>query len=140
MMSPFQFHNIVHLLEYLAGHGDQHPANATFSVKMALDGENELQDAITDQLRQISDVVADFVSSVQFRCDVEGVQQVAQLYLHTPYRIQRITWSGQGHKVAIECKTREVEIATDSLSFVELCRHKLTAQGVRKMTVDLNIR
>lgn len=139
-MSPFQFHNIVHLLEYLAGHGDQPPANATFSVKMALEGENELHEAISDQLRQVSDVVADFVSSVQFRCDVEGVEQVAQLYLHTPYRIQRIMWSGQGNRVVIECKTRELEISTDSLSFVELCRHKMTAQGVRKMTVDLKIR
>jgi hypothetical protein len=140
MMAPFQFHNLVQLLEYLASHSDQPACAATFSVKMALEGGDQAHDAIVDQLRDISNVIADDLISVQFRCSVDGVEQVAQLFLNSPYRIQRIAWAGQGHRVTIDCKAREIEIATDSLSFVELCRHKMTAQGVRKMTVDLKIR
>lgn len=139
-MSPFKFQQIAPLLEYLAGHGDQPAAQALFTVKMSLEDTDEVPDAIADQLRQVSHVIADDIISVQFRCTVEGVEQVAQLFFNTPYRIQRISWGGQGHEVRIDCRTREVLVHTDSLVFLEVCRHKLTGQGVRKMTVDLKIR
>lgn len=139
-MSPFQFQQIVQLLEYLAGHSNEAATHALFSVKMTLEGEEDMPDAISDQLRQVSHVIADDIISVQFRCTVEGVEQVAHLFHDTPYRIQRISWGGQGHEVRIDCRSREVLIRTDSLIFLEICRHKMTGQGVRKMTVDLKIR
>jgi len=137
--NPFGFDNIVQLLEYLATHSAQSPAFAAFSAKMALDADEDYADSLTRHIDNgfISDSAE--LSSITFRCSVEGVAGVANLFQRTPYLVEKVEWRAHGNDVRIDCVNREVHITTDSISFIELCRHKMTGQRVRKFTVSLKI-
>jgi hypothetical protein len=139
MPHPFGFENLIHLLEYLAMHSAQPPAFATFSAKMALETDGDFHDSLTDHLDGALNSDNAELTSITFRCNVEGVAGIANLFHHTPYTVEKVEWRAHGNDVRIDCVNREVHIATDSISFVELCRHKMTGQRVRKFTVSLKI-
>jgi hypothetical protein len=137
---PFQLSNLVHLVEYLTDHSTQR--RAEFTVKLTLnsdtnyDSDNDLLQGITS----FTPPVIDDVESISMRCKVVGATGLVALYQETPYTIEKISWKGEGgNSIRIDCLTREVYLYTESVSFAELCRHKLTGEHVRKFIVDLRI-
>ena len=139
MPHPFGFENIIHLLEYLATHSAQPPAFAAFSAKLALETDGDFHDSLVDQIGSAFQSDTTELSSIVFRCAVEGVAGVANIFHNTPYTVEKIEWRSHGNDVRIDCINREVHISTDSISFIELCRHNMTGQRVRKFTVSLKI-
>lgn len=140
---PFDMSNLVHLLEYLAQYSTAPPPLAEFIVRLTLDSDTNY-DNDNDIIRNINSVAPDAVGNVQafsMRSKVVGVAGVASLFQETPYSIEKIHWKGgvTGEAVRIDCLTREITLSTDSLTFTEICRHKLTGQRVRKFIVDLKI-
>lgn len=137
--TPFGFTNLIHLLEYLATHSAQPAAYAAFNVKLTLDADSDFHESLTDGLTGPLQQNHAEIETISFRCAVEGVAGVAALFQDTPYTVEKVEWRAHGNTVRVDCGAREVQIDTDSIAFVELCRHKMTGQGVRKFTVDLKI-
>jgi hypothetical protein len=106
---------------------------------MALERDGDFHDSLVDHLDAPFNVDSAELTAITFRCAVEGVAGVSNLFHHTPYTVEKVEWRSHGNDVRIDCVNREVQIATDSISFVELCRHKMTGQRVRKFTVSLKI-
>ncbi len=132
----FVFQNVIHLLEYLVNHGDHPPPDVAFNVKLSL-RPDDTGDVLLEQMSLPLDAEP---ISISFRCSVRGVGGVATLFESSPYTVESINWKGGYHKeVMIDCATREIYVRTDSISFLEVCRHTMTQQGVRKFTADLKI-
>lgn len=76
--------------------------------------------------------------AVRTRSELEHIFEYASIYNGT---IDRITWTSHDDEktVRIRCKRRIVEVSSDSISFVEICRHMLTGQNVRRFTADLTM-
>jgi hypothetical protein len=150
-MAPFRIDNLLNLLEYLATHGEDSPAFTTFSAKLTLETGNSYHDSLTEHLdAPFSDNESAEIDTITFRCTVEGVQGVADLFYHKPYAVEKVYWRGgsgssgsnggaHGNEVRIDCAAREIHISTSSISFIEICRHKMVGQNVRKITIDLKM-
>jgi hypothetical protein len=130
----FDSMNLMNLLEYLATHSEGHPSRAVFSAKLAVHASEHTHDVL-EQVYQILHVDAE---SLSIRCNTVGVNGVVSLF-DMPFQVETIEWKAYGNQVRIDCLKREVHVITDSISFLEISRHKMVGQGVRKFTADLNI-
>jgi hypothetical protein len=139
---PFDFQNIVHLVEYLVEHSPEVAHRVPFHVKLSIrpgDTGTEILEQLYP-LEQLCSAIHAEPISMSFRGTFTGLGALVNLFEATPYTIESITWKGgHGNEVTVDCIAREVHVATDSISFLEICRHKMTGQGVRKFTADLKI-
>ena len=71
---------------------------------------------------------------------VQGSRSIQRISDRPGVELDRITWRNRDSIVTLNCGRRELLIETDALSFVEICRHKLTGQNVGKILVDLKPR
>jgi hypothetical protein len=133
---PFVLQNVIYLLEYLVNHGEHAPPDVAFNVKLSLRSD----DAADFLLEQVCSPLHADPISMSFRCTVRGVGGMVNLFEASPYTVDSISWKGVHHnEVLVDCIAREVHVVTDSIGFLELCRHKMIGQGVRKFTADLKI-
>jgi hypothetical protein len=141
-----EFAQLRSLLEYLVSQSDdQHLTE--FEVKIKTSDTNFLQaHAYAHPALQTAE---------SMRCTVfcHSLRSLEDLFViseqEREYRIQSLYWRSDADSsshdstsyksVRINLVSREVEIHTDSISFLEICRHRLTGQGIRKIAVDLKI-
>jgi hypothetical protein len=123
----FDFEDVGSLLEFLAGAG----GTPSFKLKMSCGGGGGGAAAAS---------FPGVVQSISVRTVVQGVEAVADIFAQDVYCVRKISWKGVGGTtVEIDCDQREVYVAADSMSFVELCRHHVTGKAVRNFSADLRI-
>ncbi len=138
---PFEMRNLIHLVEYLADHSAERRAEFTVKLTLNSDTNYDIDNELLQGITSVTPHVIEDVESLSMRCKVFGATGLGTLYQETPYTIEKISWKGEsGNSIRIDCLTREVYLYTESVSFAEICRHKLTGEHVRKFIVDLKVR
>jgi hypothetical protein len=127
-MEPFSYDDISHLLEYLNRHS--YTAIPIYDLKIS--------SAEGHQPEHIHSIGP--VGHSTFKMNVQGALSVRALFNQYGTTVERIRWNNHNTAIAIYCRERAVHIKTDSIHFLEVCRHKLTEKGVSKITVDLKPR
>lgn len=128
MPPPFEYSNLKQLLEYLDMHSYTPKAHYNLKVMSSTGRHPEHSYAIGP------------VEPSIFEMTVQGSSAVRDLSDRQGTRILQIFWANNDSSVILDCSDRSLFIKTASLSFTEICRHKLTGQGVSKITVDLKPR
>jgi hypothetical protein len=123
-MQPFTFSELRPLLEYLDGHA------ATPQSIYSIQFWSPLQD--NESL--------DNSGSYMSKMNVKGSRSIQRISERPGVKIEQILWRNRDAVVTLNCAQRELLIQTDVISFVEICRHKLTGQNVGKILVDLKAR
>ena len=121
-MQPFTFSELRHLLEYLDGHAAT--PQSIYHIKFW----TSFQDQVGGSGSYITKMKVQGSRSIQRISERQGIE------------LDRITWRNRDSIITLNCGRRELLIETDALSFVEICRHKLTGQNVSKILVDLKPR
>ena len=121
---PFTFSELRHLLEYLDGHAAT--PQSIYSIRF---------------WTPVNDSQAVDESAVQLiKIKVRGSQGIRHISDRPGVQMDRIIWRNRDSIVTLNCARRELLIETASLSFIEICRHKLIGQNVGKIMVDLKPR
>jgi len=120
-MQPFSFSELRNLLEYLDGHAAT--PQSIYHIKFW----SPYQD---------NNSVGSYLSKAK----VQGSHSIRSISEHQDVQLERIIWKNYDSVVTLNCARRELLIETGALSFVEICRHKLTGQNVSKILVDLKPR
>ncbi len=69
-----------------------------------------------------------------------SIDHLCEIINSEEYRVERINWKGVGlDSVSIYPDSREVEMRTDSISFLAMIRHALYHSSPRKLLVDLKV-
>jgi len=127
-MEPFTYNDLSHLLEYIDHHS--YTTVPVYDLKISsTEGQHP------EHIHSIGPVGHSI-----FKMDVQGSLSVHSLFLQRGTFIERIRWNNRNTAIAIYCRERAIHIKTDSIGFLEVCRHKLTGMGVSKITVDLKPR
>ena len=72
---------------------------------------------------------------------VEDIQQYMEIFNTRDNHIKTIEWGNHNQEeILIDVLKSKVYLKTDSLSFTEMCRHKLNGTAVKKFMIDLKIR
>ena len=134
---PLQYDDVHHLLDYIIYHS-WNPRMPEFRVSLAIVSDPAAPAAYTIPVADVS-YVPHSCSTV---ITVEGLAALKDLFNYpSSLTIQTIDWVGvRNCSVHIDVPRRQVHLRTDSISFVELCRHKLSRSGVHRMSVDLSVR
>jgi len=120
-MQAFTFSELRHLLEYLDGHAAT--PQSIYHIRFWAPYQDN-----------------DSVGSYLTKAKVQGSRSIQRISDRPGVKLERIIWRNFDSIVTLNCGRRELLIETDSLSFVEICRHKLTGQNVGKILVDLKPR
>lgn len=124
MNNPFTFDELCYLLEYLDGHAAT--PQSTYSLQISgFIRDNESID--------INDTC---ISNITVR----GLRSIQRISKRPGVLLEHISWSNLDSTVTFDCTNRELHIKTGSISFIEVCRHKLSRQSVSKIIVDLKPR
>jgi hypothetical protein len=125
MSNPLSYENVKVLLEYLDTHS--YTPRAVYELKISsISGQQP------EHIYSIGSV-----EPTIFKMKVQGLVNIRRVSERQGTSILRIGWSNRDSTIAIDMLERTLHIKTASLSFVEICRHKLTGQNVSKITVDL---
>ena len=120
-MQPFTFSELRHLLEYLDGHAAI--PQSIYHIRFWAPCQDN-----------------DSVGSYLTKTKTRGSRSIQRISDRPEVELDRIIWRNRDSIITLNCGRRELLIETDSLSFVEICRHKLTGQNVGKILVDLKPR
>ena len=137
--TPLIFRDIERLLRYIHEHRNLcHPRQfiITFfclnATLLEMLGRNRALQR-HDGYNGIYSFLAEDVEDIQGLMDVFSAPREAHL--------KSIDWSNtNAEKVFIDIERSKVYLTTDSLSFTEMCRHRLQGTNVKKFLVDLKIR
>ena len=128
MPHPLDYSSLKQLLEYLDAHS--YTPKAHYNLKVM---------SSTGHHPEYSYAIGPIEPSI-FEMTVQGSSAVRDLSDRQGTRILQIAWSNNDSSIILDCSERSLFIKTASLSFTEICRHKLTGQGVSKIVVDLKPR
>jgi hypothetical protein len=128
MPHHFRYSNLRHLLEYLDAHSYTPKAHYNLKIMSNTGVHPEHSYSIGPVEPSIFEMTVQGSSAVRDLSDRQGI------------RILQIAWSNNDSSIILDCSERSLFIKTASLSFTEICRHKLTEQGVSKIVVDLKPR
>lgn len=124
-MSPFTYGNIKHLLHYLDTHS--YTPKATYDIKFI--STSVSHPVVSYAIGPIEPCILEM--TVQGSSTIRAISESEDTYLKS------IFWANNDSTISINFDARSIHIATKSLSFVEICRHKLSDQKVSKIIVDL---
>ena len=127
-MQPLEYCNLKPLLEYLNTHS--YTSKAVYGLKIQ---------SSTGIHPEYSFAIGPIEPSV-FEMTVQGSSAIRNISERQGTLILQIVWRNLDSNVMIDCIERSIFIKTSSLSFAEICRHKLSHQGVSKILVDLKPR
>ena len=128
MTQHLDYCNLKQLLEYLNTHS--YTSKAEYGLKIQ---------SSTGIHPEHSFAVGPIEPSV-FEMTVQGSPAIRKISEREGTLIRQIVWRNLDSTVIIDCIERSIFIKTSSLSFAEICRHKLSHQGVSKILVDLKPR
>ena len=125
MPHHFGYSNLRHLLEYLDAHSYTPKAHYNLKIMSSTGLHPEHSYSIGPVEPSI------FEMTVQGSLNIRAISESEGTY------IKSIFWANNDSNISIDFDSRSIHITAKSLSFVEICRHKLSEQKVSKIMVDL---
>ncbi len=133
-ITPFSYSDLRSLIEFLTYHS-QNTTAPGFTVSLNLVPHDYTLSSLLFPAQQ--NPISIFKVATEIHVDtIKGLEEL----FHYPgtVQVQTVIWKGMfNSRLTINCLERTVKIYTDSISFMELCRHKLMRKGVHQFTVEL---